>query len=233
MSRWYNNAEAPDIVYVARLGDPVAYRDLPNDLKTDPVAQYFGAVPDSVLAGGVVVCGSVGEVSNDPTMYESFDVRSDQRATFDTDDYDNQKHVVWVEIAQSGKDQLRQRMAWALAQILTTVSRDGMQITFCVWIRSMLTRCANSSQVPANINARDRTEIYTNYYDIFVRHAFGNYRDILKETSFQPIMAEHLSYLRSKSHSYVYEDEGKRTSRADENFASKARRVAWSLSSSS
>ena len=49
--------------------------------------------------------------------------------------------------------------------------------------------------------------------DIFVKHAFGNYRDILAETSYHPLMAEHLSYLRSKSHSYVYEDEDKRISR--------------------
>ena len=32
-------------------------------------------------------------------------------------------------------------------------------------------------------------------------------------------MAEHLSYLKSKSHSYVYEFENKRIARADENFA--------------
>ena len=32
-------------------------------------------------------------------------------------------------------------------------------------------------------------------------------------------MAEHLSYLGSKSHSYVYQTEGKRISRADENYA--------------
>jgi hypothetical protein len=32
-------------------------------------------------------------------------------------------------------------------------------------------------------------------------------------------MAEHLSYLKSKSHSYVYEKEFKRIARADENFA--------------
>ena len=32
-------------------------------------------------------------------------------------------------------------------------------------------------------------------------------------------MAEHLSYIQSKSHSYVYEDEDKRISRADENYA--------------
>ena len=44
---------------------------------------------------------------------------------------------------------------WALAQVVTTV--------------------------PGNIDGYDRTEIYTNFYDIFVRHAFGNYRDVLAE----------------------------------------------------
>ena len=32
-------------------------------------------------------------------------------------------------------------------------------------------------------------------------------------------MAEHLSYLKSKSHSYVYEVKKKRVAQADENFA--------------
>ena len=62
---------------------------------------------------------------------------------------------MWTEIALEGEDQLRQRMAWALAQIVTTV--------------------------PANIDGYDRTEIYLFYYDIFVRHAFGNFGDILSE----------------------------------------------------
>jgi hypothetical protein len=84
-------------------------------------------------------------------------------------------------------------MAWALSQIVTTV--------------------------PANIDAYPSTEIYTHFYDIFVQNAFGNYRDILKKASYSPLMAEHLSYLKSKSHSYVYEFENKRNSRADENFS--------------
>ena len=37
--------------------------------------------------------------------------------------------------------------------------------------------------------------------------------------SYSPLMAEHLSYLSSKSHSYVYQDEDKRISNADENYA--------------
>lgn len=52
-----------------------------------------------------------------------------------------------------------------------------------------------------------------------MKHAFGNYRDILAEASFSPLMAEHLSYRASKSHSYIYEDEDKRIRRADENYA--------------
>lgn len=98
----------------------------------------------------------------------------------------NQKRTVWTEIAMNSNDQLRQRMAWALAQIITVV--------------------------PNNIDAYDRTEAYAIYYDIFVRHAFGNFRDILSETSYSPLMAEHLSYLKSKSHAYVYNAENKRVS---------------------
>ncbi|KAL7542550.1 hypothetical protein ACHAXR_011864 [Thalassiosira sp. AJA248-18] len=163
------------------------------DLKTDAIAQKFGATPPSVIDGGVIVCGSIGEVGNNPTLGETFDIRSNEHTTSSSDLHNNQKQVAWTEIALYEQDQLRQRMAWALAQIVTTV--------------------------PINIDAYDRTEIYTNYYDILVKHAFGNYRDILAEASYSPLMAEHLSYLRSKSHSYVYEDEDKRISRADENYA--------------
>lgn len=132
MDRWRNRAKEPNVVLVGRLGDEIAYRDLPNDLKTDVVAQYFGATPQTVLEGGVVVCGSIGEVANDPSLTEVFDVRSEEHTTLSSSQYNNQKSVVWTEIALSGVDQLRQRMAWALAQIVTTV--------------------------PGNIDAFDRTE---------------------------------------------------------------------------
>ena len=98
----------------------------------------------------------------------------------------NQKRTVWTEIAMTGSDQLRQRMAWALAQIITVV--------------------------PINIDAYDRTEAFAIFYDTFVRHAFGNFRDILSAISYSPLMAEHLSYLKSKSHAYVYASENKRVS---------------------
>lgn len=48
-----------------------------------------------------------------------------------------------------------------------------------------------------------RTEWFLAYYDIFVRNAFGNYRDILKQISYNPLMAENLSFLGSKSSAYM------------------------------
>lgn len=50
-----------------------------------------------------------------------------------------------------------------------------------------------------------KTEWFLSYYDIFVRNAFGNYRDILKEISYNPLMAENLSFLGSKSSAYMLE----------------------------
>lgn len=58
------------------------------------------------------------------------------------------------------------------------------------------------------IDEKDYSEIYLNYYDIFVRNAFGNYFDVLKEVSYSPMMAEMLSFLESKSTAYVLEDSG-------------------------
>ena len=62
------------------------------------------------------------------------------------------------------------------------------------------------------------TETFLNFYDIFVRNAFGNYKDILREVSYSPLMADMLTYYESKSTEYVYHKYG-RIQFADENFA--------------
>jgi uncharacterized protein (DUF1800 family) len=100
----------------------------------------------------------------------------------DGDDLRNQKKNLWNSIALWSDDQLRQRMAWALSQILVVT--------------------------PNQINNQEITEAYANYYDIFVRNAFGNYRDILKEVAYSPMMAEMLSFLESKSSAYVLRTTG-------------------------
>ncbi|MBL9115188.1 MAG: DUF1800 family protein [Verrucomicrobiaceae bacterium] len=66
-------------------------------------------------------------------------------------------------------DPLRQRVAFALSEILVTSDRPE---TLAVDQAGM-----------------------ANYYDIFERHAFGNYLDILKEVAMHPVMGVYLSHL--------------------------------------
>ena len=96
-------------------------------------------------------------------------------------------------LALNATDQFRQRVAWALAQILVVV------------------KSAIGSEYA-------KTEWFLSYYDIFVRNAFGNYRDILREVSYSSLMAENLSFLGSKSAAYVLENY-RYVAFADENFA--------------
>ncbi len=77
----------------------------------------------------------------------------------------------WWQIALQGNDQLRQRMAFALSQILVI------------------------SDIPDNIE--DNQEAVSRYYDVLVRHALGNYRDLLEEVTLHPLMGLYLSHLQN------------------------------------
>lgn len=56
-------------------------------------------------------------------------------------------------------------------------------------------------------------------YDIFVRHSFGNYRDILRENSYSPVMGEMLTYRDSTSTGYTWVKPEQQLEYPDENFA--------------
>jgi uncharacterized protein (DUF1800 family) len=78
---------------------------------------------------------------------------------------------IWWETAIWSQDQLRQRVAFALSQILV-VSQQG-----------------------ANTYARERG--FAHYHDLLARHAFGNYEDLLIEISTNPIMGVYLSFINN------------------------------------
>ena len=40
-------------------------------------------------------------------------------------------------------------------------------------------------------------EMWPQYHDIFVRHAFGNFRDILREVAYSPMQGKYLTFQRS------------------------------------
>lgn len=178
---------------------------------------------------GVLVCGSPYESSNDMSLGDGWtDMASiDEnlavalqlpKDTTGSNQLGNQREFVWNTAALTADDQLRQRVAWSLIQIFSIAKRD--------------------------IQGETRlTEAFTKYYDIFVRHAFGNYlvctgdadlafaapfwhtthslnssQDILREVAFSPIMGENLSYVNSRSVGSIFASEGV-IMHADENFA--------------
>lgn len=133
----------------------------------------------------VLACGSPGEVPNYPTLGHQLPMIT--RNGHPTNmDYDNKyyrrlynrlsKSTVWTMQAMQAKDQLRQRMAWALSQIYVT-------------------------SVPG-VGDDGASESWLTYYDIFVRNSFGNLRDVLREVTYSPIMGEYLTYRGSSSYDY-------------------------------
>ncbi len=176
--------------------------DLPNEMRTDEVATHFGDVSGST-GSAVVTCGSPGEVANDPTVGKYFVMNHERGTDWNLRD---QKGDVFMNIAITAPDQLRQRVAFALSQILVVVDE-------------------------ATTIVRDYTEAFVTYHDIFSRNAFGNYRDILKEISYNALMAENLSFIQSKSAAYMWEYQQK-VAYADENFAREIMQVSLGVSPS-
>ncbi|MFZ2725805.1 MAG: DUF1800 domain-containing protein [Methylococcaceae bacterium] len=97
----------------------------------------------------------------------------------------NNRIEVWFRLAVTAPDQLRQRVAFALSELFV-VSDVG-------------------SSIPANALAV--------YYDILIKNAFGNFRDLLQEVTLSPAMGRYLSMLGNQR-------ANKATGiRADENYA--------------
>ena len=80
------------------------------------------------------------------------------------------RHVWWLNSVQ-GSDQLRQRMAFALSQILVVSDKSA--------------------------DLSDTQFGMASYYDVLSKYAFGNYLDLLKEVTQHPVMGLYLSMLRN------------------------------------
>ena len=112
MANWNNNWHK--FTYVGRFGDLLNLGDLPNDLRRQEVIDFFD---DSLKSSDskVLVCGSHGEISNVNSGMFLFDTNNGYSTTgWNTG---NNRKYVWIMIALSAPDQLRQRVAWALSQV--------------------------------------------------------------------------------------------------------------------
>ncbi|MEM9254163.1 MAG: DUF1800 family protein [Pseudomonadota bacterium] len=72
-----------------------------------------------------------------------------------------------------GADQLRQRMAFALSEILVVSNGGGELLT-------------------------DIPDAVAYYQDLLIRHALGNYRDLLEDVTYSPAMGYYLTYMGSE-----------------------------------
>ncbi|MGK0273314.1 MAG: hypothetical protein ACI88H_003994, partial [Cocleimonas sp.] len=115
-------------------------------------------------------------------------INDDGSARIDSWEYRFPRHHVWWEAATKANDQLRQRIALALSEILVVSDSDGLGL----------------SQYHLAV---------TSYYDVLVKHAFGNYRDLLEDVALHPAMGDFLSMSRYQK------ENAEGTIRPDENFA--------------
>jgi len=86
----------------------------------------------------------------------------------------SQSHRVhrWVDVAVTGNDQLRQRVAWALGQMVVASDQDA--------------------------GLSDEVVMMAEWNDLLVRNAFGNYRTLIAETVLSPMMGRYLTHLRNR-----------------------------------
>ena len=75
---------------------------------------------------------------------------------------------IWFRNSLNGPDQLRQRVAFALSQIMVVSEFGGLR------------------QMPYGL---------ADYYDVLVRNAFGNFSDLMQEVTLHPTMGVYLSML--------------------------------------
>src|SRR5262249_3960082 len=95
----------------------------------------------------------------------------------------------------AGTDQLRQRVAWTLSQIVVAAN---------VWDQD---------------TTGNPTAMVSQYHDILLRNAFGNYRTLIREMSVSPIMGTYLTLVNSQKANTAT------NTQPDENYA----RELWQL----
>lgn len=158
----------------------------------------FGPVPaDIERVQQVGYAGWIDEQKTKPATLHSTYMRSIQEDYFgpradssynasDTDEFlfGGNLSTAFARAAIQGEDQLRQRVAFALSQILVASRRDA--------------------------NLENRGLGMADFYDIFVRHAFGNYFDVVHEVALHPCMGRYLSHVgnqKAKPEINQYPDE--------------------------
>ena len=190
MSRWTSQSQK-GFTYIGRYGDYIEFEDLPPSVQVSKVAENYGVQVIDENDGQIISCGSYDEYSNKPEYGHKYSIYMNTEYERGLDGLYRQysavrgRSIVWTNVVLNAVDQLRQRMAWALIQVFV---------------------------IGGEATSKNLHEPWLVYIDIFVRNAFGNFRRILKEVAFSPLMANYLTYRRNR----CFTNSG---SFPDENFA--------------
>lgn len=126
--------------------------------------------PEAWLEGQFAVAPSSHEILT--RLYASW-MCFDTPATQEVDGYyEPSRQAAWWAIALNGEDQLRQRVAFALSEILVVADTSDL---------------LGGSQYAI-----------ADYYDMLAEHAFGNYRDLLQNVTLHATMGSYLSMVRNE-----------------------------------
>ncbi|MBQ4835258.1 DUF1800 domain-containing protein [Pseudoalteromonas luteoviolacea] len=129
-----------------------------NELESTSASEWF--VNQLALPASLVLPGVEAAAPADP---------EDDFSLF----YIEQTSFSFWRNAISGEDQLRQRIAFALSEILVVSNGGGEVLT-------------------------DVPEAVAFYQDILITNAFGNYRTILEQVTYSPAMGHYLTYMGSE-----------------------------------
>lgn len=130
----YSYASTYRVNQGARYGDSIILDQFADQMKLNMNPLMLGALARDIAkvtlinkiqsnrGGGTLVCGSPNEVAPDPTLDDYFDVINRDLDCIGCDDsygdYSKQKATVWAMNVLEGEDQLCQRMAWSLYELL-------------------------------------------------------------------------------------------------------------------
>jgi uncharacterized protein (DUF1800 family) len=103
------------------------------------------------------------------------------------------RQAAWWKLSLTAPDQLRQRVAFALSEIFVV------------------------SDVNSTLFNNAGGQGMSNYYDVLVRGAFGNFRQLLEDVTLSPIMGYYLSSLRNGK--ATVDSRGQVLTSPDENYA--------------
>ncbi len=174
-------AAADDVIYGQRAG---GFEDANADTPADDrqAARFLTQATFGPTLAEMAVVKSIGyrawidrQIALEPTLHrpelENMTIASLQTGTTSVNALNAARIERWFESAVDGRDQLRQRMSFALSQILV-VSDVGPL-----------------GKEPLSV---------AEYNDILTRNSFGNYRNLLSEVTYSPMMARYLTALRNQ-----------------------------------